>query len=357
MKALNRKASGDVGTAYEKHVAKKAFIGIVLSLLIILVGLYSLSHGSYGLSIHGVIDALLGDNNGRASLVIWNIRLPRIIAAVLVGASLAVSGAVLQGILKNPIATPFTMGISHGAMFGASLAILLGAGYAESSGRIVLDNPYVVVLFAFLGAITGTAVIIALAKLKGLSPEAMILAGVAMSSLFAAMTTLLQYLASELQLAAMVYWSFGDLGRATWRENLVMLAVFVPSFLYFLSTAWDLNASTMGDDVARSVGVNVERVRLISAFLAALITSVGVAFVGIIGFIGLLAPHTIRLIAGGDYRFLVPLSALAGAFILLTADTVAKLAFSPVVLPVGVITSFLGAPMFIYLLVRMEGRL
>ncbi|NJE75489.1 iron ABC transporter permease [Thermococcus sp. ES12] len=341
---------------YEGYVARKLSIGLFLLLSILAVSLYSLSHGAYSLSVGEVVDALLGGGTEGARLVIWNIRMPRIVAGLLVGASLAIAGAVMQGFLRNPLATPFTMGVSHGAMFGASLAILLGAGYAESSGRISLDNPYAVVLFAFIGAISATAVILALARLKGLSPEAIILAGVAMSSLFVALTTLVQYFADELQLAAMVYWSFGDLGRATWRENGIMLAAFLPIFVYFVVKRWDLNASLMGDDVAKSVGVDVERVRLISTFLAALITAVSVAFVGVIGFVGLIAPHAIRLVAGGDYRFLVPLSALAGALLLVAADTIARLVLSPMILPVGIVTSFLGAPAFIYLLVRMEGR-
>ncbi|ASA77067.1 MULTISPECIES: iron ABC transporter permease [Thermococcus] len=341
---------------YEGYVARKLSIGIFLLLSILAVSLYSLSHGAYFLSVREVVDALLGGGTDSARLVVWNIRMPRIAAGLLVGASLAIAGAVMQGFLRNPLATPFTMGVSHGAMFGASLAILLGAGYAESSGRISLDNPYAVVLFAFIGAISATAVILALARLKGLSPEAIILAGVAMSSLFVALTTLVQYFADELQLAAMVYWSFGDLGRATWRENAIMLVVFVPIFAYFVVKRWDLNASVMGDDVAKSVGVDVERVRLISTFLAALITAVSVAFVGVIGFVGLIAPHAIRLVAGGDYRFLIPLSALAGALLLVAADTIARLVLSPMILPVGIVTSFLGAPAFIYLLIRMEGR-
>lgn len=195
------------------------------------------------------------------------------------------------------------MGVSHGAMFGASLAIILGAGYAESTGRISLDNPYAVVIFAFAGAMAAVGVILLLAKLKGLSPEAIILAGVAMSSLFVALTTFIQYFADELQLAAMVYWSFGDLGRATWREDVILLLVFAPVFAYFIVKRWDLNASAVGEEVAKSVGVEVERVRLVSTFLAALITAISVAFVGVIGFVGLIAPHLIRLIAGETTGF------------------------------------------------------
>lgn len=340
---------------YERYVATRIAAGIFLLALIFLVSVFSISHGGYPLSMGEVFRALIWGGDYRTHMVIWNIRLPRVLAGILVGASLAISGAVMQGFLRNPLASPFTMGVSHGAMFGASIAILLGAGYSESSGRIFVDNPYSVVLFAFLGAMSAATTILLLARLKGLSPEAIILSGIAMSSLFTALTTLVQYFADELQLAAMIYWSFGDLGRATWREDLILGASFAVVFAYFVMKRWDLNASALGDEVAKSVGVEVERTRIISTFLATFLTAVSVSFVGVIGFVGLVAPHAVRLIFGGDYRFMIPLSALMGALLLLTADTVARLLFSPTVLPVGVVTSFLGAPMFIYLLVRMEG--
>ena len=341
---------------YNAYLRRKVLIGLALFLSLLGVSLFSLSSGPYHVPVKEVFAVFFGGGTEDDRLVVLGIRLPRIVAGILVGASMGIAGAVLQGYLRNPLATPFTMGVSNGAMFGASLAILLGAGYSLNSGQVFLNNPYVVVLFAFLGAISATLVILALARLKGLSPEAIVLAGVAMSSLFVALTTLVQYFANELQLSAMVYWSFGNLARATWGENLIMAVAFAFVFAYFLLKRWDLNASTLGDDVAKSIGVNIERERLIGTLLSAFITSVTVAFVGVIGFIGLIAPHSMRLIAGGDYRSLIPLSALAGALLLVSADTVARLIVSPMNLPVGVITSFLGAPTFIYLLVRMEGR-
>ena len=341
---------------YRAYVRRRAFIGLALFLSLLAVSLFSLSSGPYHVPVREVLAVLLGGGTKDDRLVVLGIRLPRIVAGILVGASMGIAGAVLQGYLRNPLATPFTMGVSNGAMFGASLAIVLGAGYSLNSGQVFLNNPYAVVLFAFLGAISATLVILALARLRGLSPEAIVLAGVAMSSLYVALTTLVQYFANELQLSAMVYWSFGNLARATWREDIIMAVAFAFVFLYFLLKRWDLNASTLGDEIAKSVGVEVERGRLIGTLLSAFITSVTVAFVGVIGFIGLIAPHSMRLIAGGDYRFLIPLSALAGALLLVSADTVARLIVSPMNLPVGVITSFLGAPTFIYLLVKMEGR-
>ncbi len=341
---------------YHSYVRRRVFIGLVLLAAVLAVSFFSISNGPYGIPLREIPKVILGGGNPDDRLVLIGIRLPRIVAGLLVGASMGVAGAVLQCYLRNPLATPFTMGVSNGAMFGASLAIILGAGYSLNSGQVFLNSPYVVVLFAFMGAMAATVVILSLARLRGLSPEAIVLAGVAMSSLFVALTTLIQYFANELQLSAMVYWSFGNLSRATWGEDTALTISFGLIFLYFLIKRWDLNASTMGDEVAKSVGVNITRERLIGTLLAAFVTSVSVAFVGLIGFIGLIAPHSMRLVGGGDYSFLIPLSALAGALLLVSADALARLIVSPLNLPVGVITSFLGAPTFIYLLVKMEGR-
>ncbi|RLC69808.1 MAG: iron ABC transporter permease, partial [Chloroflexi bacterium] len=281
--------------SYRSYTARRVTFGALLLLLLVLGSVFALSVGSYSSPVE-FIKALVSEGS-KAALVLWNIRLPRIIAAMTVGAGLAVAGAVMQCLLRNPLASPFTMGISHGAMFGASLAIvLIGAGGAESTGRIFVNNPYAVVVFAFAGSLLGVTAILILARLRGLSPGAMILAGVAMASLFTAATTLLQYFAQEEELAAMVYWSFGDLGRPVWREVWIITTVLLPSLIYFLFKRWDYNALENGDETAQTLGVVVQRVRLVGMLLASLVTAVGVAFVGIIGFIGLIAPHVVRLL-------------------------------------------------------------
>jgi iron complex transport system permease protein len=164
---------------------------------------------------------------------------------------------------------------------------------------------------------------------------------------------LIQYFADDLQLAAMVYWTFGDLGRPLWDEIYIMVAIMIPALLYFIYKRWDYNALEAGEETAKSLGVNTERARLIGMFIASLLTAINVAFLGIIGFIGLICPHIVRIFIGGDYRFLIPISALFGAVLLLIADTFARTIISPIVLPVGILTSFMGAPMFLYLLMRM----
>jgi iron complex transport system permease protein len=344
----------NVPQKYKKYTEKKITFGIILLIILFLSAIYAMCVGDYRLTVNQVVDVLIGSGTSNAELVIWNIRLPRVFAAIIAGASMAVAGAVMQCILRNPLASPFTMGISHGAMFGASLAIiLLGAGGAESTGRIFVNNPYSITVFAFLGALIGVLVILLLAKLRGLSPEAMILAGVAMSSLFTACTMLIQYFADDLQLAAMVYWTFGDLGRPLWDEIYIMVAIMIPALLYFIYKRWDYNALEAGEETAKSLGVNTERTRLVGMFIASLLTAVTVSFLGIIGFVGLICPHIVRIFIGGDYRFLIPVSALFGAVLLIMADTIARTIISPIILPVGILTSFMGAPMFLYLLTRM----
>jgi iron complex transport system permease protein len=276
--SVHRSESSSI--SYRRFTEKRVAIGIVFLLLLIVFSILAVGVGTYSLSPAEVLKSFV-DRSTKASLVIWNIRFPRIIASIMVGAGLAISGSVMQCLLRNPLASPFTMGISHGAMFGASFAIgVLGAGSAESTGKIFISNPYTVVIFAFAGAIFGMLIILNMSKLKGLSPGAMILAGVAMSSLFTAATTLIQYFATEERLAAMVYWTFGDLGRAVWKEVLIIILVLIPSLVYFYLKRWDYNAMESGDETAKTLGVNPIRTRLLGTFLASLITAVSVSFVG-----------------------------------------------------------------------------
>jgi iron complex transport system permease protein len=339
---------------YEELNRKKVIIGFCILIFLFLFSLYSLSIGGYHLSLSQIYGSLIGRGEASANLIIWNIRLPRIVAAIIAGISLAVSGAVMQCTLRNPLASPYTIGISHGAMFGAASAIILfGVGGAQSTGKIFISSPYLVTGFAFIGSFVAALVIILLAKLRKFTPEAMILAGIAMGSLFSAGTMVIQYFANDLQLASMVYWTFGDLGRPLWPEVGIMAVIMFLSFIYFIYKRWDYNALESGEESAKSLGVNTEKTRLVSMLIAALLVSVNVAFLGIIGFVGLICPHLVRIIIGGDYRFLIPVSALFGAVLLLVSDTIARTIISPIILPVGILTSFMGAPLFLYLLVKI----
>ena len=263
-----------------------------------------------------------------------------------------------------PWALPFTLGISHGAAFGAALAIvLLSAGSDQTqvlkstaSYPVFFENLFSVTLFAFVGAISATLVILALSKLKNLSPGSLILAGVALTSLFVSGTILVQYFATEVEVAAIVFWTFGDVSRSSWREIAVMGVAASAASLYFAVNRWNLNALSSGGDVARGIGVEVERVRFWGMFMAALLAALVTAFHGVIAFLGLLAPHIARRMVGADHRILIPYACIMGSILLLLADTAGRVTIGSGTLPVGVITSFMGAPLFLYLLIKGRGR-
>lgn len=346
---LNREAA----QGYAQYTGRKTMVVVFLALLTVVLAIWAVNAGSAELTPAQVIMALLGRGQENAPVVVWNIRLPRVLAALIAGAGLSAAGCVMQNILRNPLASPFTLGISQGAAFGAALAIVFfGAGTMQSTGAgaVMINNPYTVTVSAFTWSMAATVVMLFLAKFVGARPEAMILAGVALGSLFAAATTLIQYFAQEIQVAAIVFWTFGDLGRVSWSNVNMMLILLLLALLYFMLRRWDYNALAGGEETARGLGVEVERVRVLGMLLSSLLTAVTVAFMGIIGFIGLVAPHMMRKIIGDDHRFLIPGAAVMGSLLLLAADTLARTIIKPVTLPVGAVTSFMGAPLFIYLL-------
>ncbi|MFA6347695.1 MAG: iron ABC transporter permease [Dehalococcoidales bacterium] len=342
---------------YNAFLRRKRLVLILAILATVLTALFAVGAGSLNIPLSEVVKVLFGQGTDLSQMVVMNIRLPRVVAAVLVGAVLAVSGAVMQCVLRNPLASPSTLGVSHGAAFGAALGIIVfGGGVVNTSSAataITINNPYIVTLCAFLCGSLSTAVIILLSRVKrDLGPAGLILAGVALSSLFAGGTTLLQYFADETKISTVVFWTFGNMGAAGWTELLILAVVFVAAMVYFLLNRWNYNAMVSGADTAQSLGVNTRSVMLISMCIGTLAAAVAVSFVGIISFVGLVAPHIMRRFVGNDYRYLIPSSAVAGALLLILADTFGRLVIAPVILPIGAITSFLGAPLFLFLLFK-----
>lgn len=312
------------------------FLGVILVLTA-----YAVTQGAYNVAMRDILLALMGEADRASRIVIVNIRLPRVVAAVVSGWGLSLSGLSIQSLLKNPLGSPSTLGISQGAAFGAASAIVLFDAKVLS-----------VTAFAFAGSVTATLVLLALAGLRRLSPEAIILAGVALSSLFASATILIQYLATETQLSMVVFWTFGDVARSNWREIWLMTGVVFFASFYLMMLRWDLNALALGEETAKGLGVNVGRIRVTGMVAAALVSAMATAFCGVIAFIGLIAPHMARRLVGDDHCLLIPFSSVLGALLLLAADTLGRVLIGSGALPVGVITSFLGAPMFLYLLIR-----
>ncbi len=341
---------------YKADLRKNIRLFFVLFFFLVLLVLFSISFGSYRLGFWQIIRSLAGLEDGPAKIVVWDIRMPRIVTAVVTGCGLGVSGMAIQSLLRNPLGSPFTLGISQGAAFGASFSIVvLGAGtVVPAAGEALsgISGFYTTTIFAFLGAICATVIILMLARLRRMTPEAIILAGVALSALFTSGTILVQYFATEDQIARAIFWTFGDVTRSGWTEIAILGAVTAIVVFYYMFSRWNFNALEAGEEVSRSLGVHVERMRLVGMFSAALVAALATAFNGVIAFLGLLAPHIGRRLVGSDYRLLVPFSCLIGALLLLAADTGGRLLLGSGTLPVGVLTSFMGAPLFLYLLIK-----
>jgi len=281
-----------------------------------------------------------------ATTIVWEYRLHRILFAIAAGFGLGIAGAMMQGVLRNPLASPFTLGISAAASFGASIVIVFSIGG--------LSNDLAIIVSAFLFTLIATFGIYGLSRFRGISPESMILAGIILMYLFSAMTSFLQYIGTIDQLGEVVFWTFGSLQRTSWEKLALVTLVIAACLPYIMLRSWDLNAMGQGDQVAKSMGVDVSRTRTRLMLIASLVTAVIICFTGVIGFIGLVAPHITRLAIGGDNRFLLPASGLVGGALLLTADSLARTVLAPAIIPVGIMTAFIGIPFFLYLFLRQR---
>ena len=337
--------SNHIDTLYRKNRVKSIGFLIVLGATLLVTVLLSLRAGSYDTPIGELIKGLFGlSDDKKINLVVQNNRLPRILTAILAGGGLGLAGCILQAVLRNPLASSSTLGVSQGATFGAAFAIVvLGLGATDGIG---------IPLCAFLGSIAVALVILGLSKFRQVSPEGIVLAGVAISSMFTGATTLIQYFADEVELSTLVFWTFGDLGSTGWEDLGGMAAMVALLCVYCFLHRWDYNALLSGEETAISLGVNVKRLTLMGLVLCCLCSSVVVSNVGLISFIGLVAPHIVRMVVGNNHVYLIPGSILGGATLLLLGDLFARTVISPVILPIGAITSFLGGPLFLYLLFK-----
>jgi len=330
---------------YRRNRIKSVTFLVALTGLLIGTVLLSLCSGSYDTPIGELIKGIFGQaTDRRINLVVQNIRLPRICTALLAGGGLGLTGCILQAVLRNPLASASTLGVSQGATFGAAFAIVvLGMGSTTGFG---------IPLCAFLGSIAVALVILGLSRFRQVSPEGIVLAGVAISSMFTGATTLIQYFADEVQLSSLVFWTFGDLGSTGWEDLSGMGIMAAVLSVYCICHRWDYNALLSGEETAVSLGINVKRLILVNMLLCCLTSSVIVSNVGLISFIGLVAPHIVRMVVGNNHVYLIPGSVLGGATLLLLGDLFARTVISPVILPIGAITSFLGGPLFLYLLFK-----
>ncbi len=281
--------------------------------------------------------------------VLCSVRLPRIAIACIAGATLAICGAAVQSLMNNPLASPYTLGISSGAGFGATLAIIMGFSVGSSIGL------YGVTFNAFLFGMMPVAAVLMISRTVRLTPVTLILVGVAISQFFGSLSTLVYISAEEESIQAAYLWEIGSVVNVTWDDFPFMAAMLLFGSAALYTVSWKFNVLTLGEDSAKTMGVDADRFRLLTMCLLALMTMSVVSFVGIIGFVGLLAPHIVRSVIGSDNRYVLPASLIGGALLLLCADSIARL-WTKDLLPVGTVISLIGAPVFLYLIIRRNSQ-
>ena len=332
----------DICKQYKDVSSKKLSFVIFLAALLFGVALIALSQGASSMGFKDSVTAIFQDS-GIAHAIIWKLRLPRIVMAVLVGGGLALAGTVFQAILRNPLASPYTLGIASSAGFGAVTAIIFGGSFYSE---------YLIAGNAFFFALLSSFFILSIAKLKSYTPETMILAGIAIMFFFSSLSSLFQYMGTVEEVHEIAFWFFGSVSKVGWKEiGVASVMILLPTPI-ILRWSWDFNLLAAGDESAKALGVNVTRIRMLGMVFASLITAAAISFAGVIGFVGLVAPHIARMVIGGDHWFLFPASALVGAVLVLTADTLGRTLWAPQVIPIGIVTAFIGVPFFFYLLMK-----
>ncbi len=341
---------------YKKSINKKIYFIFFLFILMIIFAGIAATLGSYEISFTEVYSIIFHCmfNNAETyeQYTVWELRLPRILLAILAGAGLGIAGTMMQGILRNPLAEPYTMGIASGAGFGASLVIILGVG-AEYAGGY---SRYALIASSFIFALVPAVVVLAIVLHRKPSPGVLVLAGISMLYIFSALTMLIQVPADPNAVKVAQFWAVGSLERASWLDIFpisLVLACCVPLLMW---KTWDINILNAGDETAESIGIHVKRTRIFVMMISAVLTAGVVCFVGAISFVGLIAPHICRMFIGADNRFLLPASALFGAVLLLLADTIARTIAAPLVIPIGIVTAIMGTPLFLYLILKKKGE-
>lgn len=336
---------------YHRQNRRRAVLVAAMAALAVLGIVLDLVTGPAGLPLSETLRALTGAEVSRATgVIVWQVRLPVAALALLVGAALALSGAEMQTVLENPLAEPFTLGVSASAALGAAMAIVLGLTLP------VLPAQWSISANAFLFALGALALLQLLGRLRGGGPEVLILFGIALNFSAAAFLSVLQFVASADALQQLVFWTMGSLASASWQGVAALAAVLAACVPFSLRAAWQLTALRMGEDQARSFGVDVDALRRWTLLRVSLLAATAVSMVGVIGFVGLAGPHIARMLVGEDHRFFLPASLLTGALVMSLASTLSKMVVPGVLLPVGLVTSLIGLPVFFWLILRGRAR-
>ena len=333
---------------HPEYHARLRLLGLsLLAAAVVLAAIVSISLGAVRLPAFNIIASVFGHGVARDDLIVWSLRLPRTAMAGSIGAALAVSGAVMQGLFRNPLADPGLTGVSAGAALAAVTTIVLGQNAFGMAANDWLP------VSSFIGGLAVTLLLYAVATRHGItSVTTMLLAGIAIGAVAGAVTGLLIFLASEQQLREFTFWTLGSLGGATWYKAILVATMLLLSLPLWPWLARGLDKLALGETQAAFAGLSVERVKIIAIVMTALLTGVSVSMSGMIGFVGLVVPHVLRLVTGPSHSLLLPASALLGAVLLMLADTFARIVAAPAELPIGIVTACLGGPLFLWMLLR-----
>lgn len=352
MPQTSRQTDASVMERYKSILRRRLLIMAGLVLVIFGCLLLDFTMGPSGLALsplwQTLIDPTSADMGTR--VIVWDIRLPYALMAVVIGLSLGLAGAEMQTILNNPLASPFTLGVSSAAAFGAALAIVSGIGIPG------VPDQWFISVNAFIFALFAALMLDGITRWTRVATSGVVLFGIALVFTFNALVSMMQFIASEDTLQGLVFWTMGSLARASWAKLGIMLAVFALMLPLSMMSSWKLTALRLGEDRAISFGIDVRRLRLGTLLRISMLSAVAVAFVGPIGFIGLVAPHIARMIFGEDHRFYLPASALIGALVLSMASIASKNLIPGVIIPVGIVTSLVGVPFFLSIILRHRGN-
>ncbi len=332
---------------YRKINRKRRLTSLFTLIAIVVALLLDLFIGSSGMSLVDILVALWQGPGVKSieSSIIWNIRLPMTLICLTVGASLGLAGTQMQTILANPLASPYTLGVSSAAGFGAAIAFISGFPFQNMSW---VNAPFM----AFMMTLAGTMAIYFLGKVKGMRAQSMVLFGIVTHFFFQALLSLVQFRSTPEVAGQIVYWMFGSLLKATWTGVFTSGAIFILCALLLSRYAWKLTALSAGEERAKSLGIDTDKVRLHVFLISSLLTAGAVAFVGTIGFIGLVAPHFARYFVGEDQRYLTPMASLFGVLLIAFASILAKLVIPGIIIPIGIVTSLVGVPFLVFLIIR-----
>lgn len=335
---------------YRNMVRKRTAVILLLIIFTAVLFIFNISIGSSPISLGEIFRVLtIGEGQGHNVMIIRDIRLPMSLMALAVGACLGIGGCEIQTILRNPIASPYTLGITNAATFGAALGLILNTNILNVSESVMVTAN------AFVFALLASVCIYAFSSRPGAGKNSIVLFGIALNFLFNALTMVLQYISDDEDLKSLVFWNMGSLLKTNWTKFIIVLAALVFCFIILYRNAWKLTAMTLDDTKARSLGVDTHRIRRMVIILTSMLTAFAVCFVGSVGFVGIIAPHVARRLVGEDQRFLMPLSALVGAVVVALSFVISKLIIPGVVLPIGLVTAIVGIPVFLGIIYGRRG--